>query len=274
MHRTASVNEYSTRYSEAIDSCATTSADAWRLQATDNKQGSSGFLTDWPEDAELMLPKYLKHEFREQLKAGTPGEFLSEREEALHRIAREIYDQRLAMGVAKEQARKDLPLSNYTQAYWKCDLKNILNFLSLRMDSHAQLEIRQFSQAMYDIIKVICPIAVQAFDDYDVRRGGMMLTATEIEFINAYVRYGNDFREASTMFFIHELGEERFKQAMENTDQRLLEEGTADRASNAFGTGAFDAACKEVGWPTDGKHRERDEMREKLKRMKLAPEKP
>lgn len=142
-HRTANVNEYSTRYTEAIDMCQTTDPSMWRLQATDNKQGSSGFL-----EADEM------------------GSLLSARERDLHDAAQQVYKFRLQKGVAKEQARKDLPLSTYTRAYWKCDLHNIFNFLRLRMDSHAQYEIRSYANAMYEIVKQIVPVACEAFEDY------------------------------------------------------------------------------------------------------------
>ncbi len=153
-HRTANVNEYSTRYTEAIDSQQTTSPGEWRLQATDNKQGSSGYLEEWPDEMVLNHPNQ------------TPGEWLSEDEEFFHKSAKLTYQRRLKFGIAKEQARKDLPLSTYTEAYWKCDLHNIFNFLRLRMDSHAQLEIRSYANAMAEIVKQVCPVAWEAFEDY------------------------------------------------------------------------------------------------------------
>lgn len=152
-HRTANVNEYSTRYTEAIDSQQTTSPQEWRLQATDNKQGSSGYIEEG-----LSL-------FTEPDNTLT-GMGLSEYEKEFHAIARNVYQLRLDAGVAKEQARKDLPLSTYTEAYWKCDLHNIFNFLRLRMDSHAQYEIRMYANAMYEIVKQVCPVACEAFEDY------------------------------------------------------------------------------------------------------------
>lgn len=91
---------------------------------------------------------------------------LTGRESWLHEKSQEIYQQRLKLGVAREQARKDLPLSTYTEAYWKCDLHNIFHFLRLRMDSHAQYEIRVYANAMFELIKPICPIACEAFEDY------------------------------------------------------------------------------------------------------------
>jgi thymidylate synthase (FAD) len=141
-HRTANVNEYSTRYTEAIDMCQTTQPDQWRLQATDNKQGSDGFLK---EDI---------------------GKALTATEFDIQQDMIGLYKQRIRYGVAKEQARKDLPLSTYTRAYWKCDLHNIFNFLRLRMDSHAQYEIRMYANAMYEIVKQIVPVACEAFEDF------------------------------------------------------------------------------------------------------------
>lgn len=147
-HRTASINEYSTRYKEAIDSQQVTAPDQWRLQATDNKQGSSGFLpaSTLDDDAD--------------------GEVLTVQEATLHMQARKVYQRRLEAGIAKEQARKDLPLSTYTEARWKCDLHNIFHFLQLRLDKHAQLEIRQYAEAIANIVKQLFPAAYEAFEDY------------------------------------------------------------------------------------------------------------
>jgi len=153
-HRTASVNEYSTRYSEAIDAAQHTAPDAWRLQSTGNRQGSSGLL---PLDQ---------------------GRQLSEEEDRLLRSARDIYEARLAAGVAREQARKDLPLSTYTEAYWKIDLQNLLHFLELRMDAHAQEEIRAYANVIGErIVAAWVPLGWEAFLDY--RRGGTRLSRIE-----------------------------------------------------------------------------------------------
>ena len=117
-HRTANVNEYSTRYSIAIDAAQATPPNEWRTQAESNRQGSDGLLDE------------------------TLGAELTASEKELQEMSRRVYQERLDKGVAREQARKDLPLSTYTEAYWKVDLHNLLHFLALRMDSHAQLEIR------------------------------------------------------------------------------------------------------------------------------------
>jgi thymidylate synthase (FAD) len=142
-HRTANVNEYSTRYSVAIDAAQRTTPEQWRAQGALNKQGSAGFVDP------------------------VVGQALTNRERELQDLSREIYEERLRDGVAREQARKDLPLSTYTEAYWKIDLHNLLHFLRLRMDSHAQLEIRQYADVIgHEIVAKWCPDAWQAFLDY------------------------------------------------------------------------------------------------------------
>jgi thymidylate synthase (FAD) len=142
-HRTANVNEYSTRYSVAIDAAQRTAPEEWRLQSSGNRQGSGG-----------MLSKEL-------------GGSLTDREHELQELARTVYEERLKLGVAREQARKDLPLSTYTEAYWKVDLHNLLHFLALRMDAHAQAEIQEYATIIGEEIAARwCPHAWEAFRDY------------------------------------------------------------------------------------------------------------
>ncbi len=157
-HRTASVNEYSTRYSIAIDAAQTTPPDGWRLQAAGNRQGSEGMLDE---------------------QAGTD---LTAEEVEFHRQARALYRRRLALGIAREQARKDLPLATYTEAYWKIDLHNLLHFLALRMDLHAQQEIREYAQVIgHRVIAPLFPTVWEAFVDY--RLEAMQLTRLDREVI-------------------------------------------------------------------------------------------
>jgi thymidylate synthase (FAD) len=159
-HRTASVNEYSTRYSLAIDASQATAPDAWRLQAVSNRQGSSGFLD--PES----------------------GKKLSVQEKELQDFARKVYGDRIGHGIAREQARKDLPLSTYTEAYWKIDLSNLLHFLSLRMEANAQLEIRMYAETIgNEIVRRWCPHAWQAFEDYVLR--AVQFSADELKVLTA-----------------------------------------------------------------------------------------
>ncbi len=162
-HRTANVNEYSTRYSIAIDATQTTAPEEWRLQAVSNRQGSEGFLDT------------------------VQGSHLSRREKEIQDLAREVYDERLSMGVAREQARKELPLSTYTEAYWKIDLHNLLHFLELRMDTHAQYEIRTYARTIgEEIVKRWCPITWEAFMDY--RMNAILLSGHETEIITALAK--------------------------------------------------------------------------------------
>ncbi len=144
-HRTASVNEYSTRYSLAIDATYATEPEGWRLQSATNRQGSGDCLA-----AEL-------------------GSALTEEETEFHQRARELYQSRIDRGVAREQARKDLPLSTYTEAYWKVDLHNLFRFLSLRMEPNAQHEIVQYATTIgEEIIKPLFPSCWEAFLDYQL----------------------------------------------------------------------------------------------------------
>lgn len=142
-HRMANINEYSTRYSLAIDSAQTTGIGEWREQSTTNRQGSGGFL---PEEL---------------------GRHLSTQEATLQRMARDVYEERISAGVAREQARKDLPLSTYTEIDWTCDMHNLLHFLGLRMAPDAQKEIREYARVFgEEIARRWCPTVWEAFKDY------------------------------------------------------------------------------------------------------------
>jgi thymidylate synthase (FAD) len=166
-HRTASVNEYSTRYSIAIDAAQRTSPDEWRLQATTNRQGSSGTVP------------------------AEKGALLAEEEARFQESARAMYKRRLDAGVAREQARKDLPLSTYTEAYWKIDLHNLFHFLHLRMEDHAQFEIRQYANTIGNtIVAAWCPLAWDAFRTY--RLNAIALSASDAELIAALNGAGGD----------------------------------------------------------------------------------
>ena len=153
-HRTANVNEYSARYSIVPDRFYRPTVDAVRKQSKSNRQGGD-----------------------EPIESATAEEFLAmlERAEALYKD----YMQLTEKGVAREIARAALPVSVYTEWYWKCDLHNIFHFLSLRMDPHAQLEIQVFAKAMYELLKPIVPVSCEAFEDY--RLEAMHLTRLEIE---------------------------------------------------------------------------------------------
>lgn len=206
-HRTANVNEYSTRYSEAIDSCQTTKPCDWRRQSQTNKQGSSEYLNS------------------------VEGSKLTAGEKKIQNAARAEYNKRLKFGVAREQARKDLPLSNYTEAYWKVDLHNLLHFLSLRMDSHAQFEIRKYAHMIGELVREWVPITYQAFLDY--RLNSLILTDSEQKVLRAILKIQCDvskrfsvnliesaIKEARVpLFSARELRE--FKVKLENLEIRI-----------------------------------------------------
>ena len=155
-HRTANVNEYSARYSIVPDRFYRPSLDNVRKQSSVNRQGGD-----------------------EPIDAGTAESFLGllERAEANY----QEYLQLTEKGVARELARAALPVSVYTEWYWKCDLHNTLRFLSLRMDSHAQQEIQDYARGMFDLIKPLVPNSCEAFQDYEME--AMHLTRLEIESI-------------------------------------------------------------------------------------------
>jgi thymidylate synthase (FAD) len=187
-HRTANVNEYSTRYSEAIDSQQRTNPSQWRLQAATNRQGSTAGDVDWP-DIETMMSHHHDHP--------TAVTYLSDQEQEFQIKAQQVYEERLRFGVAREQARKDLPLSTYTEAVWKCDLRNVLHFLGLRMDSHAQHEIRQYANVIgREIVAKLFPLCWEAFEDYTL--GAMTLSRLEIEIIRA-LHAGVSFADVSIL---------------------------------------------------------------------------
>jgi thymidylate synthase (FAD) len=208
-HRTANVNEYSTRYSVAIDSVQTTDADEWRMQSEMNRQGSGAHL---PHDV---------------------GSRLTEVERDFQRSAQQLYNERLEAGVAREQARKDLPLCTYTEAYWKVDLHNMLHFLALRMDSHAQWEIRQYATTLGEkIVAPLFPMVWEAFVDY--RRDSAHLSRLELGVV-----------------------------------QRLTAQGAQTSKAPPYSMDDF-LAVQDPAWRELTRSRERDECLEKVQRLGLV----
>jgi thymidylate synthase (FAD) len=191
-YRHASIGEYSTRYREAIAEMHATPPDGWRLQAEGRKQGSGGPVTDWPagysvegyyeglfhRDDETPAGKLVEVDDPETgrglgvcvFEAGqepTPGAFLSRREGQFQEAARALYAERLAFGVAREQARKDLPVSSFTEAFWKIDLRNLLHVLHERLGHAAQAEFRAYAEAIArEVVAPLFPHTWGAFRDY------------------------------------------------------------------------------------------------------------
>lgn len=163
-HRTASLNEYSTRYRPAISSMRQTPSDEWRLQSSDNKQGSDGLLVSWPDGMDMNF---------------SPGDYLTTRQADLQDFAWEVYEERLKLGVSREQARGDLPLSTYTEMIWAMDLHNLLHYLRLRLDEKAQLEIRKYAEAISQIVRAWVPWVWEAFETYQLH--ATTFSSTEME---------------------------------------------------------------------------------------------
>lgn len=136
-HRTASINEVSARYTQLPNEFYI--PENLRGQDSKNKQVADGDLID-------QIDNMSRENIRNHCE-----------------VAYNLYEELLGDGVGRELARMVLPINIYTEWYWKIDLHNLFHFLGLRMDKHAQYEIRVFADAMFDIIKEIVPVACQAF---------------------------------------------------------------------------------------------------------------
>jgi thymidylate synthase (FAD) len=143
-HRTASVNEYSARYSVVPDIFYVPEAEVIALQSVSNKQGRGNLAS--PELA-AKVQSYVRMDANQ---------------------AFAHYSDMIDEEVARELARVGLPVATYTQWFWKMDLHNLMHFLRLRLDSHAQYEIRVFAEAIGRIVEEAYPIAWQAFVDYQL----------------------------------------------------------------------------------------------------------
>ena len=154
-HRTASVNELSARYSLLPLLFYEPDRDQFAFQSRLNNQGRQ------PEPTPRAL-------YREAI----------ERWEDLRKEAAEAYGWLLSEQVARELARIDLPLSTYTQWYWKIDLHNLLHFLRLRVDDHAQWEIQAYGRVMAGMLRRVAPLSYEAWIDYEVM--GARMSAGEL----------------------------------------------------------------------------------------------
>ena len=165
-HRTANVNEYSARYSILDKEFYIPSAENLAAQSAINNQGRGDALTD---DEASNVIQILKKDAEQTY--SNYETLLNESSEG------NIIDESKS-GIARELARMNLTLNTYTQWYWKIDLNNLLHFLALRADDHAQYEIRVYADAMLDIVKKWVPLTCEAFEDY--RIGGTELSAKEV----------------------------------------------------------------------------------------------
>ncbi len=152
-HRTASLNEVSARYSVVEDEYEVPPADEVRHQSTRNRQGRGDPLSP---------------------------EIVSAFQGDLERVSKDAYAsyrRALEAGVARETARLLLPVAYYTQWYWKTDLHNLFHFLLLRLDPHAQEEIRLFAAQVDRLARLVCPVAFEAFEEFQLH--GLALTRRE-----------------------------------------------------------------------------------------------
>jgi thymidylate synthase (FAD) len=161
-HRTASLNEYSARYSVITDEFYIPEPQNLKPQSTTNKQGRAGELDDIQR----------QHVIDDMLGAWDYNYKLYERH---------IND----FGLARETARAILPVGGYTECYWKANLKNFLHMARLRMDSHAQWEIQEFARAMYDLARPLFPLACEAFEDYAV--GSVKVSRLEVDLLKRLI---------------------------------------------------------------------------------------
>jgi thymidylate synthase (FAD) len=164
-HRMSSTNEISGRYSMMKDEFFVPELEDVRPQSKTNKQG---------RDEKQELPDSLKWAFVQGLQQGQKDDY-------------DFYEACLREGVAKELARINLPLSLYTEWYWTIDLHNLFHFLRLRVDSHAQKEIRVYGEVIADMVKAVCPVAFEAFEEHI--HYGKRLSRTEYEELMSYKRF-------------------------------------------------------------------------------------
>lgn len=159
-HRTARMNEISGRYSVMRNEFYVPADDDIALQSTDNKQGRS---------AESVSPEF----------AAQTKKLLEQSQQDAYRIYTELVDS----GLARELARINLPLALYTEIYWQCDLHNLMHFLKLRLDSHAQKEIRDYAAVILELTRKVAPVAVASFENHI--KSGISFSGEEMEALRA-----------------------------------------------------------------------------------------
>ncbi|WP_265043527.1 FAD-dependent thymidylate synthase [Wolbachia endosymbiont (group A) of Scambus nigricans] len=172
-HRTANVNEYSARYSILDNEFYTPKPEQVAKQSDNNKQGS-GEAFD-PDTSKEIIDSLTNDS----------------------NLVYSHYEKFIEQGLAREIARTNLMLNYYTQFYWKIDLHNLLHFLKLRADKHAQYEIRVYAEVMLDIIKKWVPLAYNAFVEYCLESA--CISRTGLEIIRKLIKGENVTREKSNI---------------------------------------------------------------------------
>ncbi|MBC6441658.1 MAG: FAD-dependent thymidylate synthase [Rhodobacteraceae bacterium] len=174
-HRTASINEYSARYSEVDNEFYIPEPETLGTQGIHNKQGRSG-----------------SDSLDRDVKRG-----ISRKIESLSEDAHKAYERLRATDLARETARVVLPVNVYTRMYWKVNLHNLFHFLKLRMADNAQYEIRQYAKAIGKLVRDWVPVAYQAFEDYQLN--SVILSAMEVEVLGKMLRGEKVDKDATGM---------------------------------------------------------------------------
>jgi thymidylate synthase (FAD) len=201
-HRTANVNEYSARYSILDKEFYIPAKEQLSAQATNNRQGRGDLITGEQADEVLKI-----------LKDDAVRTYDNYEKMLNERFDGTIIDEKKS-GLARELARMNLTLNSYTQWYWKTDLLNLMNFLFLRGDSHAQYEIRIYAQKMLDTVKKWVPITHAAFLDYRV--GAAHLSSKGLKIVKSMINGSKVNYEDSG------LGKREWNELMEVIDKKNL----------------------------------------------------
>ena len=165
-HRTASMNEYSARYSVITDEFYVPDVKDIKPQNKDNKQGRGGELT-------RIEAEHVQSDMRDTWK-----------------LCFDTYNMHLdQFGLARETARAILPVGGYTECYWKSDLKNFLNMIRLRNDDHAQWEIQEYARAMYELSGPLFPLAIEAFEHYQMK--AVKFSSLEMIVLKDYLKHSS-----------------------------------------------------------------------------------
>lgn len=179
-HRTNNFCQESHRFSEIKDDFQKTDPVDWRLQDQKNKQGSGGLLIESETVKKTVRDDFGK--FDVDWTGEHKAKDLTCDERELHKHLRKVYDNRIELGVAREQARKDIPHSTYSSIYIKSDLRNLLHFLKLRTAKEAQLEIRVYADMIAGFVKRLSPLIFESWIDYSY--SAKSFSRLDIQFLN------------------------------------------------------------------------------------------
>ena len=163
-HRTASLNEYSGRYTKMMDEKYVPELDYIKAQSTTNKQGREGELRDVDKE---QISHYMG---------------------VIHEKTQKTYDWMLEQNLSRELARTVLPVAGYTKCVWQINLHNFFHFLKLRTDSHAQQEIQDYANAMLELVEPHFPISFEAWRDYG--KDAKTLSRLELNALSDFIKDG------------------------------------------------------------------------------------